>query len=151
VSTIFHERVAAARAGTNPTTICRLRSGWAVLGDPQVARGYSLLLPDPVVGQLNDLTGEVRRTFLYEMSLLGDAVKAITGAVRINYEILGNQVPALHAHVVPRFADEPAELREKPIWYYDWSAAPRFDAGRDGPLIEAIAKCLSNLGFMGPM
>ena len=24
-------------------------SGWAVLGDPQITRGYCLLLPDPVV------------------------------------------------------------------------------------------------------
>lgn len=146
MSTIFHDRVAAARAGSNPTTIARVRSGWVVLGDPQVMRGYSLLLPDPMVGQLNELAGAVRQQFLHDMSLVGDAVKAVTGAARINYEILGNQVPALHAHVVPRFANEPAKLREKPIWYYDWPSAPRFDAERDGELIAAIASELSKLG-----
>lgn len=146
MTTLFHEKIAAAQAGTNPTTICRVRAGWVVLGDVQVLRGYTLLLPDPIVGQLNDLTDAARRTFLYEMSLVGDAVKAVTGAVRINYEILGNQVPALHAHVVPRYADEPAALREKPIWYHDWAAAARFDAERDRDLMLAIAEQLRSLG-----
>ena len=45
--TIIHERVDLARKGKNPTVICRLRSGWVVLGDDQRLRGYSLLLADP--------------------------------------------------------------------------------------------------------
>ena len=55
VTTLIHERVEAARAGTNPTVICRMPSGWAVLGDAQFLRGYSLLLADPVVADLNAL------------------------------------------------------------------------------------------------
>jgi len=50
----------------------------------------------------------------------------VTGAVRINYEILGNLEPALRAHVVPRFTDEAEELRTKPIWFYDWPGSPAF-------------------------
>ena len=49
-------------------------SGWAVLGDPQVLRGYCLLLPDPVVAHLNDLSGRARSQFLDDMARLGDAV-----------------------------------------------------------------------------
>ena len=47
LDTAIHRRVAACRAGTDPTRIAPLASGWAVLGEPQVLRGYCLLLPDP--------------------------------------------------------------------------------------------------------
>lgn len=53
--TLIHERVDAARSGGNPTVICRMPSGCAVLGDHKFLTGYSLLLPDPVVDHLTDL------------------------------------------------------------------------------------------------
>lgn len=36
----------------------------------------------------------------------------------INYEILGNGLPCLHAHVFPRYAWEPEERRKGPVWLY---------------------------------
>ena len=62
--TLVHERVEQARAGTNPYAVCRVRSGWVVLGDYQFLRGYSLLLPDPVAPNLNALSADARRQFL---------------------------------------------------------------------------------------
>ena len=126
--TAIHRQVAAARNGELPRVIARMKSGWAVLGDPQITYGYCLLLPDPVVPDLNALGGESRRQFLDDMAKLGDAVLSETGAERINYEILGNVEPALHAHVIPRHASEDPELRKKPVWLHDWSAAPPFTA-----------------------
>ena len=49
MSTVIHQQVDAAAAGALPRVIARMPSGWAVLGDPQILPGYSLLLPDPVV------------------------------------------------------------------------------------------------------
>jgi len=106
MSTAIHRRVAACRAGTDPTMIARLPGGWAVMGDPQVLRGYCLLLPDPVVPHLNALPPEGQAAFLADLARLGQAVLEVTGAVRINYAMFGNLEPALHAHVHPRFADE---------------------------------------------
>lgn len=143
--TAIHRRVEQARAGLDPTVIARLRSGWAVMGDPQVLPGYCLLLPDPVVPHLNALDGAARALFLAEMALLGDAVLQATGAVRINYEMLGNLEPALHAHVVPRYADEPETTRRAPVWSYDWSRARRFDVAVDGALLYRIAALLRDL------
>jgi len=137
--TAIHRFVEEARAGRNPRVITRMKSGWAMLGDPQVLRGYCLLLPDPVVPHLNSLDEHSRVTFLRDMTVLGDVVLKVTGAVRINYEMLGNLEPALHAHVVPRFADEPEALRTMPVWSYDWGAALKFDAGREAPLMREIA------------
>jgi len=126
--TAIHQQVDAARRGELTRVIKKMKSGWAVLGDPQITRGYCLLLPDPVVPHLNALIDEEREQFLRDMTLLGDVVLAVTGADRINYEILGNVEPALHAHVIPRYASEDPELRKKPVWLHDWSAAPGIDA-----------------------
>lgn len=137
--TLVHDRVRQAREGENPTVICRLPSGWAVLGDVQFLRGYSLLLADPVVPDLNALGERGRAAFLGDMALLGDALLEVTGADRINYEILGNSEPALHAHLFPRYRDEPEDRRRMPAWFYDWENAPGFDPERDLPLMRDLA------------
>ena len=142
MSTAIHRRVALLRTGADPTCIARLPSGWAVFGEQQFLRGYALLLPDPVVGTLNDLAGEARAAFLGDMARLGDAVLAATGALRINYAMFGNVEPALHAHVVPRYRDEAPLLATAHPWQYDWSAAPRFDATREAALLRAVRDAL---------
>jgi diadenosine tetraphosphate (Ap4A) HIT family hydrolase len=138
---MIHDRVEKARKGINPTVICQMRSGWAVLGDIQFLRGYSLLLPDPVVDDLNSLDKTARCQYLYDMSVIGDALLEATGAWRINYDIMGNLEPALHAHIVPRFRDEPDDLRNGPPWaYYERGVdLVAFDSVNDRPLIDAIA------------
>ena len=146
MSTAIHRRVAACRAGADPTVIARLPSGWAVMGDPQVLRGYCLLLPDPVVPHLNALPLDGQAAFLADLARLGQAVLELTGAARINYAMFGNLEPALHAHVHPRFADEPEALRSAHPWAYDWSAARRFDPALDGTLLAALR---SRLGAAG--
>ena len=138
MSTAIHRRVEACRAGTDPTCIARLDSGWAVMGDPQVLPGYCLLLPDPVVPHLNAMLPAAQAAFLADMARLGDAVLARTGAVRINYALFGNLEPALHAHVFPRLANEPPGHREAHPWSYDWSRARPFDAALDGALQHAL-------------
>lgn len=144
MDTLVHRRVEEARIGTNPAVIARMDSGWAVLGDKQVVRGYSLLLPDPVVPGLNDLGREERSRFLLDMALLGDAILEVTGAELINYEILGNWEPALHAHVAPRYEWEPRERRRAPIWFYDWDEATPFSPERDRRLIDEIAGAIAS-------
>jgi diadenosine tetraphosphate (Ap4A) HIT family hydrolase len=143
MSTAIHRRVAACRAGSDPTCIGRLDSGWAVMGDPQVLPGYCLLLPDPVVPHLNALPVIAQVAFLADMARLGDAVLAQTRATRINYALFGNLEPALHAHVFPRFESEPAELRTAHPWRYDWSLAPAFDPDRDRALLDGLRAALT--------
>ena len=152
---LIEERVAAAREGANPKVICRMDSGWAVIGDVQFLEGYCLLLSDPVVPSLNDLSGEDRIQFLSDMALIGDALLQVTDAQRINYEILGNSEPELHAHIFPRFANEPEEKRMMPAWFYDWKNAPRFSIERHAALMNRLrfvieGKSLSKIGMELP-
>jgi len=143
VSTAIHRRVQACRAGADATAIARLPAGWAVMGDPQVLAGYCLLLPDPVVPHLNALSPEMQAAFLADMARLGQAVHELTDLLRINYALFGNVEPALHAHVVPRYTDEPEPLRAAHPWAYDWAAARRFDPAVDGALQAALRERLS--------
>lgn len=141
MSTLIHERVAQARAGQNPTVLCQMPSGWAVLGDAQFLPGYCLLLPDPVVPDLNALSFADRQRFLLDMTIIGDALLETTDAFRINYEILGNTDPALHAHLFPRYAWEPDDYRKGPAFSYpreQRNSCP-LDLPRDKPLMEKLA------------
>lgn len=148
MNTVIHERVAHCRAGHYPPAICRVHSGWVVLGDVQILRGYALIYPDPVVAHFNCLDAQERKTLMYEASVVGDALLSHCGAVRINYEILGNLAPALHVHVFPRYDDEPEALRTQPVWLHDWDAAATFDARRDAPLMDAIREHCRATGIM---
>jgi diadenosine tetraphosphate (Ap4A) HIT family hydrolase len=87
---------------------------------------------------LNALTAVARDRFMCDLGRLGDAVLAITGALRINYAIFGNLEPALHAHVHPRYTDEPEAMRTNNPWSYDWSLAPAFDLTLHGALLESL-------------
>jgi diadenosine tetraphosphate (Ap4A) HIT family hydrolase len=149
--TEIHKMVAAAREGREPRVIARLYSGWALFGERQFLRGYTLLLPDPVVPTLNALGSQERAAYLQDVARLGDAVLKLTGAARINYAILGNQEPALHAHVIPRYADEPEKLRTSHPWAYDWNAAPLFDRATYKDLAEGLLRELTRLGVTKPM
>jgi diadenosine tetraphosphate (Ap4A) HIT family hydrolase len=147
----IHRQVADAREGRDPAVIARLASGWALFGRQQFVRGYVLLLPDPVVPHLNALGSEQRMQFLLDMTRLGDALLKVTGAVRINYAVFGNLEPVLHAHVIPRYAEEPEALRTQHPWAYDWSAAPALDVAQVRELAEGIRSQLTRLGATRPM
>jgi diadenosine tetraphosphate (Ap4A) HIT family hydrolase len=146
--TAIHRRVNEARAGRDSSVLGRCASGWAVFGHQQFVNGYLLLLPDPVASDLNALTPERRTQFLLDMSRLGDALMRTTAPVRINYAIFGNLEPALHAHVIPRYRNEPEALRTQHPWTYDWNSAPAFDAVAAAPLMRALR---SELGQMGAL
>ena len=139
--TLIHQRIQAARKGENPTVICQMPSGCALIGDQQFIPGYCLLLADPVVPDLNALTGAQRTQYLDDMAAIGDALLEVTEAYRINYEILGNTEPALHAHIFPRYMSEPDEPRAVPVWmgYTRAQYASRpLDLDRDKRLIEKV-------------
>ncbi|HTV50992.1 MAG TPA: HIT domain-containing protein [Steroidobacteraceae bacterium] len=151
LETAIHRQVAEARAGREPRVAARLFSGWVVFGERQFVRGYVLLLPDPVVPSLNALAAQERAQFLLDMARLGDALLKVTSALRINYAILGNAEPALHAHVIPRYNEEPPAMRTRHPWSYDWDAAPAFDRTVHGELAEQLRRELTRMGVSKPM
>ena len=138
---LIDQRVAEAHSAENPTVLCQMPSGWAVIGDQQFIRGYCLLLADPVVPDLNSLTAKQRTQFLMDMALIGDALLEVTDSYRINYEILGNTEPALHAHIFPRYLSEPEGARSVPVWVgytREENLSRPLDLDRDKELMDEI-------------
>jgi diadenosine tetraphosphate (Ap4A) HIT family hydrolase len=45
---------------------------------------------------------------------VAEALFSVLQPDKINYELLGNMVPHIHWHLVPRFSDDP--LWPRPIW-----------------------------------
>lgn len=149
--TVIHQWVVAAREGREPRVVTRLYSGWVLFGQQQFVRGYALLLPDPVVPSLNALGAKERTQFLMDMTRVGDALLKVSGAMRINYAIFGNAEPALHAHVVPRYLDEPEDKRTAHPWAYDWSHAPAFDRKGMEEFAESLRRELGRMGVTKQM
>lgn len=143
------DRIGAALRGENPTILTRMQSGFAVIGDSQFLPGYCLLLGVPKVRDLTDLPLPARLEFLRDMSLLGEAITLVCQPRRINYEIFGNTDPFLHAHVLPRYAWEPAELFVGPASRYpaEQRNAPQhqFSEMTHGQLRSRLATTLHGL------
>lgn len=113
----------AARRGTNPTVLTRMRTGWAVIGSTQHLPGYCLLVHDGRADQLTDLPRSARLDFIHDLIVLGEAVETACRTAdpdfwRINYEVLGNSWPHLHGHVHARYRWEPDHLRTGPVHLY---------------------------------
>jgi diadenosine tetraphosphate (Ap4A) HIT family hydrolase len=64
--------------------------------------------------ELNQLPYGVRRDFFDELCLLARAVEDTFQPHKLNYELLGNQVPHLHWHLFPRYRHDPDF--QKPVW-----------------------------------
>ncbi len=142
-------RVARIRAGDDPQLLMRLPSGYAILGkhQPDAVQGCCMLLPEPVVSSPNDLGHAARAQFFSDLVLIGDAILAVTGAERINYLVLCNQVPELHGHCIPRFANEdPKKRLMGPFEAYDFGSARIADAtGTDRELHARLGQELQRL------
>lgn len=135
-------RVAQCRAGTHPGFIAELDTGFAVLGDSQFFKGYSLFLSKTPATELHQLARAARVRFIEEMVQLGEAVNTALRPHKLNCESLGNIVHHVHWHVFPRRKTDPDVLA--PVWgqmpkegtpEYE---ATKLDPARDQELIESI-------------
>lgn len=50
---------------------------------------------------LDEMTG-----FMNEVQIAGKALRKVTGAIKINYEIHANSLPHIHCHLFPRYLDD---------------------------------------------
>jgi diadenosine tetraphosphate (Ap4A) HIT family hydrolase len=86
----------------------------ALLGAWQFYEGYCVLVSRRHATELSQLADKERSGFLEEMCLLARAIERAFPPHKMNYELLGNQVPHLHWHLFPRSLADPDHL--KPVW-----------------------------------
>lgn len=94
--------------------IIELPHSYVILNRDQFFPGYTLLLTKNHATELFHLDREVRGALMEEVSCVAEALYSVFAPAKINYELLGNMVPHIHWHIVPRFASEP--LWPRPIW-----------------------------------
>ena len=86
----------------------------AYLFDDQFFAGWTVLILQVHRTELFQLTREERMGLIEEISLVGEALTEIFEVKKINSELLGNQTPHIHWHVVPRLHSDPDPL--SPVW-----------------------------------
>ena len=69
--------------------------------------GWCVLLLRRHVREPHELPPDERFAFFDEMVRVGRALEQVYAAQKINYSILGNIVPHLHAHIQPRYYGDP--------------------------------------------
>ena len=86
----------------------------ALLGPWQYYRGYCILVARKHARELFQLPDDERRDYYDEMCSLAAAIADCFQPNKMNYELLGNQVPHLHWHLFPRYLEDPNVLQ--PVW-----------------------------------
>lgn len=87
---------------------------FATLNRDQFFPGYTLLFSKEHVTELFHLDERVRNTMMDEVSRMSRALFSAFQPTKINYELLGNMVPHIHWHLIPRFKTD--HLWPRPIW-----------------------------------
>lgn len=73
-----------------------------------IQRGLSIVLwHGRHVSEPTELEPAEAATFWRELLTVGRSIETAFRPIKLNYNLLGNEVPHLHAHVVPRYADDP--------------------------------------------
>jgi diadenosine tetraphosphate (Ap4A) HIT family hydrolase len=138
-------QITLCEQGRHPRLIAETSAGWAVMGQSQLLRGYSLLLCKVPARELHELEAHERSQYLHEMALLAQSVSIVTQPRKLNYECLGNVAAHLHWHILPRHHDDlqPAA----PVWtFWDQEDSKYFyEAKRDDTMRAAIAAELKRL------
>jgi diadenosine tetraphosphate (Ap4A) HIT family hydrolase len=130
------------RAG-GPLHIADLETSRAFLHEDQFFPGYVLLVLQRHAVELYELSAPERGTLVEEVSRVAQALARLFRPVKMNYELLGNQVPHIHWHLVPRLTTDPAPAA--PIWRVDHEPVPLAPpAARER--IEAIRRALAESG-----
>ena len=86
----------------------------ALLGLWQFYQGYCILVARRHATELSQLSDTERGAYLEEMCRLARAIEVAFRPHKLNYELLGNQVPHLHWHLFPRSKGDPEVLH--PVW-----------------------------------
>ncbi len=86
----------------------------AYLFQDQFFPGWTVLVLKEHFSELYELSQSARRRLIEEVARVAQALAQTFDAQKINYELLGNQVPHMHWHLIPRLKRDPEPL--KPVW-----------------------------------
>ncbi len=77
----------------------------------QFVQGYCVLMCHRHVIEPYELTAEERARYFDDVARAGQGLQKVFNADKLNYNILGNLVPHLHTHLLPRYFTDAAPNR----------------------------------------
>jgi diadenosine tetraphosphate (Ap4A) HIT family hydrolase len=86
----------------------------AYLHGDQFFPGWTLVVLNRHATELWQLAPDERHALIDGVTDVAQALAVVYDATKLNYELLGNELPHIHWHLVPRRADDPAPRR--PVW-----------------------------------
>lgn len=98
----------------NDLRIVEFSHSYVILNRDQFFPGYCLLFTKEHVTELFHLDPVLRAELIEDVNRVAQALYDVFKPDKLNYELLGNMVPHMHWHLVPRFATE--KLWPRPIW-----------------------------------
>jgi diadenosine tetraphosphate (Ap4A) HIT family hydrolase len=117
----FCDRFKKQAKETHPRWIADLQVSTAMVSSNQLCRGYVILgYNKGHATELFQLSPEDQRAFAEDLVRVAKAVHDAFQPHKMNYELLGNIVPHLHWHIIPRRKSDPIKL-EWPIWGRDYA------------------------------
>lgn len=120
----------------NETLVWRDGSCRVILVDEPGYPGFCRVVWNHHVAEMTDLNGGEQRHLLNVVLATEAALRQLMRPDKINLASLGNMVPHLHWHVIPRFTDD--RHFPQPIW----AAAQREGATRAAPALQALSAAL---------
>ena len=94
-------------AGEGPLFIADLPTSRAYFNEDQFFPGWVFVVLKRHAVELYELTASERAAQVEDVARVARALASVYQPVKMNYELLGNQVPHIHWHLVPRLADDP--------------------------------------------
>ena len=88
----------------------------AYLHEDQFFSGWTVLVLKRHATELFHVSTEERAGMIEEVARVAKVLAGEYRAIKINYELLGNQVPHIHWHLIPRLKDDPAPLDPVGTW-----------------------------------
>jgi diadenosine tetraphosphate (Ap4A) HIT family hydrolase len=86
----------------------------AYLFEDQFFPGWTVLVLKRHATELFRLSADERSRLIEEVSKIAEALMEAFHPVKINYELLGNQLSHIHWHLIPRLIDDPSP--RDPVW-----------------------------------
>jgi diadenosine tetraphosphate (Ap4A) HIT family hydrolase len=97
------DRVAQIKSNQNPFFVAELEASYLVLADHQRYEGWCILLLKEHVEHLDQLALETQLQLFRDVAKTARAIRNAFHPVRLNYECLGNTLPHIHWHIIPRY------------------------------------------------
>ena len=114
------------------------------LHDDQFFSGWTIAVCQRHATELFHLAPTERFQLIEEVTMTAKSLGDAFAAVKINYELLGNQLPHIHWHLIPRLPSDPAP--QDPVWCVAHEPVRLSEHSRQAS-IDRIQACLPQIRF----